>query len=125
MTSASLNKLFRRCALDAEFKKWHRDHAPAFRTVYLCEYGTFWRFNLREWWEFVLETIRRGGSYDLPLSHAMAMRPRGLVKTENGRMETVHPSARCVYPADWTIEDWKRELHRAKAAVPPACQSNF
>jgi len=97
-------------AEDARFRDWDQGRTLQWRFVYLCEYGTIWRFEPKEWWRFVIRTIRNNGAYDLPLSRALRNRPKHISKGDDHKCYSSDATLHCVNPLDWTIEDWKNEL---------------
>jgi hypothetical protein len=110
MTTERILEVFAADAEDARFRTWDRGRTIPWRFVYLCEYGTIWRFGPKEWWQFVIRAIRNNGAYDLPLSRALRSRPRHISKGNDRKCNSSDNTVRCVSPLDWTIEDWKNEL---------------
>jgi hypothetical protein len=110
MTTEQIIKILGTGAEDARFRDWDQGRTLEWRFVYLCEYGTIWRFGPQEWWRFVIRTIRNNGAYDLPLSRALRIRPKHIFKGEDHKCYSSDNSVRCVNPLDWTVEDWKNEL---------------
>jgi hypothetical protein len=108
--SLGLNKLFDAHTEDARFDDWNKGRRPEFLLVYVCEYGTLWKFTAREWWLFATQASRNNGSYDLPMSRALRRCPKGIMKGEDGKFHSSDNTLRCVNPLDWTVGDWKREL---------------
>jgi hypothetical protein len=83
---------------------------PTFHTVYVCEYGTFWKFTTKEWWSFATKTIRNQAQYELPSSRALRNPPRSLPKNRDGGLCSNDESVRLVCPLEWTLEDWTGEI---------------
>jgi hypothetical protein len=110
MTREQLTNALAAGAEDARFQDWSRGRTIAWKFVYLCEYGTIWRFGPKEWWKFVIKTIRNNGAYDLPLSTALRRRPKNIFLEEFRKCTSSETTLRCVNPLDWTVEDWKKEL---------------
>jgi hypothetical protein len=110
MTTDQIIKIFAADAEDARFRDWDRERTAKWRFVYLCEYGTIWRFTPKEWWRFVPRTILNNGAYDLPLSSALRSRPKHIFRNEDHKCNSSDNTVRCVNPLDWTLEDWKNEL---------------
>jgi hypothetical protein len=110
MTIEKILKIFAADAEDARFRDWAQGRRIQWRFVYLCEYGTIWRFESREWWRFVRRTIRNNGAYDIPLSRSLRNRPKHISKGVDDKWYSSDNTVRCVNPLDWTVEDWKNEL---------------
>jgi len=110
MTAQQLNKLFSDAAADASFQRWSEQRRPWFRLVFACEYGTIWKFTTKEWWQFATKTGRNNGSFDLPLSKAIRVHSRQVVRGSDGKISAVDESIRCVNLLEWTLADWKREV---------------
>ena len=118
MTSAELKKLFGNYAEDAQFQNWSAAEAPGIRFVYACEYGTFWKFTPKAWWQFVTRVVRNNGRHDFFLSKAMHSRPRHIIKGEDNQFYSSDLRMRCVNPLDWTLLDWTNELTPSRPAAP-------
>jgi len=109
INSIELNRLFNYHAEDAQFRQW-LDGAPDVRFVYVCEFGTIWKFTPREWWQFLRKTVNNQGAHDLVLSKALRSRPRNLTLGTDRRISSTDETIRCLNPLDWTIEDWTEQL---------------
>ena len=110
MTTDKIFEILASAAEDARFRGWEQGRTHQYRFVYLCEYGTIWRFTPKEWWRFVIRTIRNNGTYDLPLSKALRTRPKHITEGEHHKCCSSDNGVRCVNPLDWTVEEWKSEL---------------
>ncbi len=110
MTTEQIIKTFATGAEDARFRDWDQGRTIQWRFVYLCEFGTIWKFGPKEWWQFVIRTIRNNGAYDLPLSRALRGRPKHISKGVDRKCYSADDTVRCVNPLDWTVKDWKNEL---------------
>jgi hypothetical protein len=109
MTSNELGKLMAQHAENSRFEDWNSGRKEMPRFIYACEYGTFWKFTPREWWQMVTKIVGNQGSHEFLLSKA-SRRPRYILKGKDGGFYSTDPVMRCVNPIDWTLEDWKREL---------------
>jgi hypothetical protein len=118
MTSEEIKKLFEHYAEDARFQDWNKGEASEIRFVYACEYGTFWKFTPKEWWQLVERTVRSNGCHDFFLSNALRSRPRHIVKGQDNRFYSSDLRMRCVNPLDWTLQDWTNELTPGGRAAP-------
>ena len=110
MTSEELKKLFVHYAEDAQFHTWNKGEAPGMRLVYVCEYGTIWKFTPQAWWQFVTRVVRNNGRHDFFLSKAVRSRPRQIIKGKDNKFYSSDITIRCVNPLDWTLLDWTNEL---------------
>lgn len=110
MTTDQVFKILAADAEDARFRTWDQSRTIRWRFVYLCEYGTIWRFGPKEWWQFVTGTVRNNGAYDLPLSSALRSRPRHISKGDDRKYYSSDNAVRCVSALEWTTDDWKNEL---------------
>jgi hypothetical protein len=110
MTTEKIIKTFAAHAEEARFRDWDQGRTIQSRFIYLCEYGTIWRFEPKEWWRLVNRTIRNNGAYDLPLSRSLRNRPKHISKGDDCKCNSSYNTVRCVNPLDWTVEDWKNEL---------------
>jgi hypothetical protein len=110
MTSEELKRLFGNYAENAQFESWRKRESSGLRFVYACEFGTFWKFTPKEWWQFVTRTVRNNGGHDLVLSKALRSRPRHLIKGEDKKFYSTDSRVRCVNPLNWTFQDWTTEL---------------
>jgi hypothetical protein len=110
MTTEHIFEIFAADAEDARFRSWDQERTRDWRFIYLCEFGTIWRFGPKEWWRLVTRTIRNNGAYDLPLSRALRSRPKHISKGTDHKCYSSDDTVRCVNPLDWTVEDWKNEL---------------
>lgn len=104
------NRAFADYLEDLRFQDWSGSIEKPFRFVYACEYGTFWKFTPREWWQFVTRTVRNNGCYDLPISRALGNRPRHITTGPDGRFHSSDETVRCINLLEWTPEDWQNEL---------------
>lgn len=110
MTAAELARLFTTCAVDAQFETWAKERKPHFHTVYLCDYGTIWKYSLKEWWQLASRAVRNNGNYELTECSALRIRPKHILVDHRGEIYCRDLTIRCVSPRNWTLDEWKAEL---------------
>jgi hypothetical protein len=109
MRSIDLTKLLELRAENVRFENWNSQQSVRPRFVYACELGTIWKFTPKEWWQVVTKIVRNNGSHEFHLSKS-TRRPKFILKTGDGSFQSTDPTMRSVNPANWTLDDWKREL---------------
>jgi hypothetical protein len=109
MRSIDLTKLLELRAENVRFQNWNSQRSDRPRFIYACELGTIWKFTPMEWWQVVTKIIRNNGSHEFHLSKS-TRRPKFILKNEDGIFQSTDPTMRSVNPANWTLDDWKREL---------------
>jgi len=112
MSRHALTRILTSYAEDARYRAWSYGRDSDITVVFAHEYGTFWRFTPMEWWRFVTAVIDANGSYDLPLSKALAARPRQIKRRDDGEFYSIDAKVRCVKLLDRSLTQWKSELSR-------------
>jgi len=110
MSPQALTRILTGYAEHARYRAWTHGRDSGISVVFAHEYGTFWRFTPMEWWRFVTAVIDANGSYDLPLSKALAARPRQIRRDDKGEFHSIDAKVRCVKLLDRSLDEWKTEL---------------
>jgi len=111
MSPHALTRLLINFAEEARYRAWTQGRGSDVSVVFAHQYGTFWRFTPLEWWRFVTAVIEAKGSYDLPLSKALAARPRQIRRDPGGEFYSSDARVRCVNLIDRSLDEWKSELN--------------
>ena len=110
MSQHALTRILANYSEEARFRAWTLGRDSGVTVVFAYEYGTFWRFTPMEWWRFVTAVINADGAFDLPLSKALAARPRQIRKDPGGEFYSADAMVRCVNLIDRSLDEWKSEL---------------
>lgn len=110
MTSTELNRIIIRYQQNLSFEDWISRQTRRPTCIYVCEFGTIWKFTSKEWWQEVIRIVQNDGEHEFTLFKALHRRPKSIREREDGSFDSINSNVRCINPKDWTLDEWKHEL---------------